>query len=196
MSPLVDLLSSNIRESGLEQLSRKLGQDPRTTSEAVDSALPMLIGALGRNAAKDGAEGLNRALDKKHDGGVLDDIAGFIDQDDNLDGNGILDHVFGGSGGLAARVLGAKSGLDQNEATALMATLAPMVLGALGRAKRQHGLDDNAVRQLLAVEERGIDKHSPGFMKLIGGVLDANGDGDTDANDLIRAGMQGLGRFL
>ena len=196
MSSLVDLLSASIKESGLDNLSNKLGQDQRTTSEALDSALPLLVGALSRSAEKDGARGLTVALDKKHDGSVLDDIAGFIDKDDNVDGQGILGHVLGGSGDLAAKVLGAKSGLDQAGAASLMATLAPMVLGALGRAKQENDLSTDDITQLLAAEEQGIDKRAPGFKNVIGGILDADGDGDTDINDLLSTGLKGLGRFF
>ena len=67
MSSLMDLLQSTIKDSSISEISKQLGKDEQTTSDAIDSALPMLIGALKRSAAQDDGKGLSKALEKKHD---------------------------------------------------------------------------------------------------------------------------------
>ncbi len=196
MSGLMDLLQSTIKDASIGDISRQLGQDEGTTSKAIDAALPMLIGALTRSAATDDGAGLNRALESKHDGSILDDVAGFIKQDDQSDGRGILGHILGKNHDAAAMLLGSQSGIGEGKAASLMATLAPVVLGALGKAKSQSNLGGNGLARLLAAESGSIEQREPSMMGAVAGLLDQDGDGDTDLADLISAGKSGLSRFL
>ena len=192
MSALMTLLQSAIKESSIPELSRKLDQDERTTSNAVDAALPMLIGALSRSAKQDGGAGLSRALEKKHDGSVLKDVRRYIAEDDQTDGNGILGHVLGANKGIAAQMLGSSAGIGEEKAGSLMATLAPLVLGALGKAKSRDHLGGGDLTELLAGESESLQKRTPSMMNAVWGLLDSDGDGDTDLKDIGR----GLRKFL
>lgn len=196
MSSLMDLLQSTIKDSSIGQLSKQLGQDEQTTSNAIDSALPMLIGALKRSTAKDGGAGLSKALEKKHDGSILDNVAGYVQQDDQSDGRGILGHILGQNRDAAAMVLGAQSGIGERKAASLMATLAPVVLGALGKAKAQKKLGSGDLTRLLEDESTTLQQRSPSVMGALSGLLDSDGDGDTDFADILKHGKKGLSSFL
>jgi len=196
MSSLMDLLQSTIKDTSIGQLSKQLGQDEQTTSNAIDSALPMLLGALNRSASQDGGKGLSKALEKKHDGSILDDVASYVNKGDQSDGRGILGHILGQNRDAAAMVLGAKSGIGESKAASLMATLAPVVLGALGKAKSQQNLGRGDLTRLLADESESLQKRSPSVMGALSGLLDSDGDGDTDLADILKLGKKGLSSFL
>ena len=94
------LLGQVLGSGNVGAISQAIGADESTTSTAIQAALPMLLGGLARNAqSEDGASSLSGALDRDHDGSVLDDIAGFVmgggAQQSN--GAGILGHIFGGN---------------------------------------------------------------------------------------------------
>ena len=92
-SSLLQMFGGNI----MDQLGSQLGADPATTQKAVGAALPLLLGALGKNAStEDGASALFNALSSKHDGSVLNDLSGFITKGGDVkDGQGILRHTLG-----------------------------------------------------------------------------------------------------
>jgi len=196
MSALMTLVQSAIKESSISQISQQLGQDEQATSNAIDTALPMLIGALGRSTKQDGGAGLNRALETRHDGSILDDVAGYVAKNDQADGDGILGHILGQNKGLAAQMLGSASGLETDKAQSLMATLAPVLLGALGKAKSRKDLSGGDLTHMLTGESESLQQRTPSMMNAVWGLLDADGDGDTDLMDIVKHGSKGLGRFL
>lgn len=196
MAALMDLLQSAIKDQSIGELSRQLGEDEQTTSNAVDSALPMLIGALKRSTEQDGGKGLRRALEKKHDGSILDNLKDHVAGGDEADGRGILRHILGGNKDAAAMILGAQAGIGENKASSLMAKLAPVVLGALGKAKTQQNLGRKDLTRLLDNEADSLKERAPTMMGAVSGLLDQDGDGDTDLMDLVKMGKSGLGRFL
>jgi hypothetical protein len=193
---IMDLVKSSLSNDVISKIGRHLGQDEDRTQGAVSTALPMLIGALSKSAGRDSGEGLARALDTRHSGDILDNVKGFLDAGDFADGAGILGHVLGNKTEQAATALGGSTGLKKEQASSLMAMLAPVVMGALGKVKRQQNFDAGALTKALAGQEREIDKRTPGLMGALGGLLDADGDGDTDLADLLAQGRRGLSKFL
>jgi len=197
MSSLMDLLQATVKDSSISEISRQLGKDEKTTSNAIDAALPMLLGALSRSTKQDDGAGLDRALATRHDGSILNDVAGYVSKNDQQDGNGILGHILGQNKGIAAQMLGSSSGIGQDKAASLMATLAPVVLGALGKAKADNKLGAGDLTRMLAGESESLQQRAPTMMNAVWGLLDADGDGDTDLMDLVKHGGKGLlGRFL
>ena len=49
---LTDDLLSQLQGAPLQQVSQQLGLDPQKASGAISAALPLLMGALGRNSAQ------------------------------------------------------------------------------------------------------------------------------------------------
>ena len=194
---LLEALGSQLGGSAISQLSQQLGTDDQTTGSAVSAALPVLLGALSRNAASpQGAQALSHALEKDHDGGILDDVAGFLGQGDANPGMGILKHVLGGNQQRVEQGVSKASGLDSAGAGKLMAMLAPIVLGQLGKQQRSQGLDVNGLASMLTNERNSFESASPAAAGLMGSLLDADGDGDVDISDIASRGAGLLGSLF
>jgi len=74
---LVDDLMAQLQGAPLQQMAQQLGTSPAQTQDAVGAALPLLLGALGRNAAQpQGAMDLFGALQRNHSGGA--DLGGLL----------------------------------------------------------------------------------------------------------------------
>ena len=126
----------------LSELSQALGADEGQARSALAMGLPAILAALQRNASKpDGAEALARALEKDHDGSVLDDLGAVFRGGRQDDGEGILRHALGDRREALEQALGAGSGLEKSQVSKLMAMLAPLVMGQLGRSRRDGSLD-------------------------------------------------------
>lgn len=192
MSSLADLLTSRLGGAEIEELSRKVDADPEATGAAVRAAIPMLMAALAGNAGTDeGRSALAGALDRDHDGSILDGVGSFLGSGGTGDGEAILNHVLGGRRPVAAQGLGQAAGLEPDKAGRVLAMVAPLVLGALGRTKREKKLDAGGLAGLLAGEgERHRDS-----LGGLAGLLDRDGDGQV-ADDVIGGIARGLGGKL
>jgi hypothetical protein len=197
MASIMETLVQSLGGGGLSKLSRSLGTDEKTTESALGAALPVLLGALSKNASDPrGAESLHRALAKDHDGSALDNIGALLDDPSSGPGAGILRHVLGGKQAAVESGIGRASGLDQGSVGKMLAAVAPMVLGALGRQQRQANLDAGGLAGLLGQERQQIEREQPQAMGLLGTMLDTDGDGDVDLGDLAKHGKGLLGKFL
>ena len=145
-----DLLNQTIGSGEVEQMSRVIDADPQQTSSAISAALPLLLGGLSRNAASgDGASSLLGALDRDHDGSVLDDLMGYLGQGGSVQGDGILSHVFGNGRSVVEQGVSQASGLDMSKVAQLLPLLAPIVMGALGRARQTNQIDQGSLAGVL-----------------------------------------------
>ncbi|MBN1498249.1 MAG: DUF937 domain-containing protein [Spirochaetes bacterium] len=196
MSGVIDMLASGLGTDAVDAISQNLGIDKDKASVAVSGAIPMLVKALARNTEDEkGAESLFNTLEKKHDGSVLDDIAGYLNNADIQDGGKILKHVLGGQRGAVEKGLGSLAGLNASQVGSVLATLAPLVLGALSRSKGEQSLDAGGLADLLRSESKTAEKKAPDAMGVLGKLLDADGDGSI-ADDVADIGMKLLKGFL
>lgn len=192
---MLEMLSRQLGAGGIAQIAGQLGLGREQTEKAVAGALPMLLGGLMRNSeSTGGAASLLGALQKDHDGSVLDDVAGFLGQGSGAAnaGMGILKHVFGGRESSVENALAGTSGIDAGSMKQIMAMLAPLVMGMLGKNQRQQGLDIGGLTDLLGGERRVAEKKAPGAVDLIGSLLDSDGDGSV-TDDLAKLGGGLLG---
>jgi hypothetical protein len=175
---LIDLVNERLDDRALSQLSQQLGADPGTTRQAVPAALTALLGGLSHNATQPaGAQQLAGALARDHDGSLLDDLSGFFGNPSNSQGAGILGHIFGGRRPAVESQVSRTTGLNQAQAARLLMLLAPLVLGALGRAQRQRGLDPGGLSDVLGGERQRIEQAHPQHRGLLNILLDRDGDG-------------------
>lgn len=197
MASIMDLLTSQLSGGNLKQIGAQLGADEETTSNATGAAIGALLTALARNAAKpEGAEALSTALAKDHDGSVLANLQNQIRNPTAGPGDGILRHVLGGRRSNIEAGLSNATGLDREKTARLLMMLAPIVMGALGKKKKASGLDAGTLAGYLGAERQAMETKEPGAAGMLGGLLDADGDGDFDINDITKHGGGLLGKFL
>lgn len=195
---LLDQLTQQLGGDAIRQISRQVGADEGAVSKAVSGGLPLLVSALARNSSHEsGASALLGALDRDHDGSVLDDVMGYLGGGAAASGGAdILKHVLPGNKQAGAQsAIGKMSGLDGGQVSQILALLAPMVLGALGRQRQQQNLDAGGLADLLGAEHSRAHKKAPEAMGMLGQLLDSDGDGQV-ADDLARLGAGMLGKFL
>ncbi|HJR17727.1 MAG TPA: DUF937 domain-containing protein [Gemmatimonadales bacterium] len=175
---LLEILQQRLGSDAVNQISRRLGADPGTTSNAIDAALPLLISALARNTS-DGeqAKSLANAVSQDHDGSVLNDVPGFVSRASEKPGQGILSHVLGGRQQTVQNGLSQVTGLEAGKTGTLLTLLAPLVMGALGRAKNENGLDAGGLSTLLTGEQEHLKQAAPGIMGGLSRFLDQDNDG-------------------
>lgn len=196
MASIIEALSGQLLGGQLNSLSSALGEDPQRTKSAVAQALPVLLGALAHNASKpEGANSLLGALERDHDGSLLDNLQDFLGRPNLDDGNGILGHALGGRRDRLETGLSKSSGLNPQKMKMLMAMLAPVVMAALGRARREKQMDSEGLMGLLKGERETLERQAP-EMGLLGSLLDKDGDGQILDDVLGKVGKGLLGSFL
>ena len=187
MNDLLDLLKAQMGPQMMDQLTHQIGGNVRReqTAVATDGILNTLIGALAKNASStEGARNLDHALQRDHDGSLLDNIGDFFQgnvreaQRRSANGAGILNHLLGNRQSGAIDMISRMSGLDQNKTGNLMMTLAPIVMQMLGRQKRQNNLDAGGIMNLLtnSVQRERQNAGNP-LIDMATRFLDADGDG-------------------
>jgi len=197
---LAEELFQQLQGAPLQQVSRQLGTGQMQTASAISAALPLLLGALGKNTAEpQGAEALFGALQRDHTGLDLGSVLGAV-----LGGNAapaaqnngaaILGHIFGGSQPRAEASLGQATGLGGDKASQLMKILAPIVLSFLAqRFLSQGNANPSGLSQILG-QERQVAQQQGGLGGgLLGAVLDQDGDGQLGLGDLLKIGGGLLG---
>ena len=191
---LTQELLSQLQGAPIQKMSSQLGIDASQANQAVAAALPLLMGALGRNSAQpQGAQALFGALQRDHAGGGMD-LGGLLGAvlgggaaSRQTDGAAILGHILGGGQPRAAQALGQGTGLDSGQAMKLMAMLAPVVMSFLAQRSSRQGLDAGGLGQLLGQERQQMQQQAGGGM--FDALLDQDGDGKVDAGDLLKLGM-------
>lgn len=192
MSHLLETLSGQLDGQALQQIATQVGASEQKTRQAISLALPLLIGQMDRNTSDPaGAQSLAHALEKKHDGSILDNLAGFLSHPETGSGEGILGHVFGGRKPKVEEGVSKATGLDMQQVGRLLMILAPIVMGALGREKRDRGLDPDGVGRVLKNERKKAEE-ATGLGGLLSRVLDRDSDGSM-VDDLMEMGGQVLG---
>jgi hypothetical protein len=184
-TPLTSDLLNELQGPQMMQIGQQLGISQSDASGAVSAALPLLLGAMGRNAQQPGgAESLYSALERDHAGLDIGSVLGSV-MGGGGQGEQILGHVFGNRQNNAAMGLGAATGLQGGQAVSLLKMLAPIVLAFLANRTRQAGASPQMLGSMLGQEQDEIRQQGGAAGGLLGAVLDRDGDGDTDFSDLM-----------
>ena len=175
---LTGLLSDALGGGTVSQISEAIGADEATTSNAIQTALPMLIGGLANNASSEsGASSILNALNQDHDGSILDNLGPLIANIGGGQSAGILGHILGSRQPQVEQGISAASGLDMGKVAPLLMMLAPIVMGALGKTHQQSGgLDVGSLAGLLGGASQTMNSGNP-LMGMLGGLLDRDHDG-------------------
>ncbi len=186
MNAITQILTQQLTGGAVSTIAQRFGISETAANTAVQIGVPLLLTALARNSSQpQGAQDLHQAINNDHDGSIFDNLTGYLQNPQTANGSGILGHVFGDKQPTVANNLARATGLDQNSASGVLETLAPLVMGAVGQTQQQNNLDASDLSNLLNSEQQQGHENGPGVMGMLGSMLDQNQDGSA-MDDLQR----------
>lgn len=178
---LIDLLTGNAGNEVASEAESKFGISKNQVIALMAVAAPLVISYLRKksNESSDEADALNNALDKDHDGSILNNPSMALSR--QQEGNSILDHIFGGQKGNVENQLAQNTGISMDKIGPILGMLAPIIMGYIGKEKKQNGVTSGG-----------------GLGDLLGGILgnaqnQAQGESSSPLNDILGSVLGGGG---
>lgn len=163
----------------LREMGKKVGASEGQVQKATLMGIPTLVEALNRNAKEEGSKvGLAKAMEA-HRYDDVDNLESYVNKADLQDGNKMLDHILGGNKGTVENRISASSGLGGSQVQMLLSLLAPMLMGMLGKKKKEENVSDHNISDLTDLLKGGLSQGSGsgGLMDIAKGMLDKDKDG-------------------
>ena len=137
---LIDLITGNAGNQVASQAENKFGISKNQVIALLAVAAPLVISYLRKKSQDDPneAEALNNALDKDHDGSILDDPSQVEAR--QAEGGSILSHIFGGDKANVENQLSQNTGISMDKIGPIMAMLAPVIMGYIGQQKQANNV--------------------------------------------------------
>lgn len=187
----------------VSKLDQEVGiGDQKKTASALDSISKAILAGVSDNAkSPEGLQSLDRALEKDHNGDIFNDLAGnLLNRDAKkaegkermLNGAGILRHALGSNESNVFESLAKSTNMDKNKLMSLAVKIAPFVMGALGKAKNEQGLDSGGIGSLLGNVMGSLTSQGSSQGGFLNSILDKDGDGSI-VDDVTGMGKDLLG---
>lgn len=181
---LSELLNSPAVDGVIKNVVKQFGVDEKQVTNLVSTAVPTMLGKMAKNVqTPEGAKNLDKALESKHDGSILENIMDVNSTELEADGKGILGHVFGKEVDSVESNIAEKSGISLDKAAPILAMLAPVVMGYLGKEKRAGNAGTGGIGDILgSILGNGavsgiISGKNGGIMDVVTDFLDKDNDG-------------------
>ncbi|RXM40560.1 hypothetical protein BOQ62_05365 [Chryseobacterium sp. CH21] len=185
---LIDLLTGNTGNQVAEQAENKFGISKNQVIALLAVATPLIISYL-RNKSQDAkeAEALNSALDKDHNGSILDDASQIESR--QAEGGSILGHIFGDQKSNVENQLSQNTGISIDKIGPILAMLAPVVMGYIGQQKQQSNVGAGGLGDLLGgilgnASNQAQAQQSNPLNDILGSVLGGGGQAQSSGNPL------------
>jgi len=138
---LIELITGNAGNQVASQAENKFGISKNQIIALLAVAAPLVISYLRKKSQEDPneAEALNNALDKDHDGSILDNPSQVEAR--VQEGGSILDHIFGGQKAQVENQLSQNTGISMDKIGPILAMLAPLIMGYIGKEKQSSGVN-------------------------------------------------------
>jgi hypothetical protein len=173
------ILTSGITGQLVTAVSNKLGIPGDQSKSIINFAIPLLVGGLAKNSTDTAeAKNISLALAADHDGSILEKIPSSLQETTTEeDGMKILEHILGNKQTAAAKVIAEQTKVDPSQVQQILALVAPVVMGALGKQQINTGLDASALSSFLQNSARQQASSAPVEAGLIAQILDRDKDG-------------------
>jgi hypothetical protein len=173
MPGLEDLLGGALGGDAIAKIAAQLGTTPEGAQKGIGAALPQLLSKL-KATADNPEQGAHLAESLRDNNGAdLDDLDGVLSRS-GTQGTEMVGQLLGSEADAVHGQIAADSGLDKSQSAGLLGMLAPLVLGAAGRASGE-GVAPSA--QGLSGMLGGLSGGAGGIGGLLGGLLGGGGSG-------------------
>ncbi len=145
---LIDLITGSAGNDVAQQAENKFGISKKQIIALLAVSAPLVISYL-RKKSQDSkeAEALNNALDRDHNGSILNDPSQIEAR--QQEGNSILDHIFGGNKATVENQLSQNTGISMDKIGPVLAMLAPLIMGYIGQQKQANNVNSGGLGDLL-----------------------------------------------
>ncbi|MPS73867.1 MAG: DUF937 domain-containing protein [Chryseobacterium sp.] len=162
---LLDLITGSAGNQVAEQAENKFGISKNQIIALLVVAAPLVISYLKKKSENpEEADKLNAALDRDHDGSILNNPSQALDREQ--EGDSILSHIFGGEKANVENQLSANTGISMDKIGPVLATLAPVIMGYIGQQKQANNVNSGG-----------------GLGDLLGGILGSSSQQAQASND-------------
>ena len=177
---LMDLVKSAISSSGVaDQIGSAVGLEKSKTNSAIEAAIPVLLGGLMKKASTpSGATELSNFF-KKQDAepSILDNLGSLVSGGATSKllgmGSSLLPMLLGSSQASIVSVLMKLLGIGDKGVLGLLGSLAPIVMGVVGKqAKSAGGFDPGVLTNLLGGQNNFLSSALPNELKGVMGLAD------------------------
>lgn len=176
---LIDLVQQHLGPAEIQEISQHLGTDPATTSNAIQAALPMIVGGMAHTAQQPGgADAIQSAVDEHGAGGIMGALGGlagmFGGASSGGSNGGLLGSILGQHTATVQNGVQTASGLDASKVKSLLAMLAPIVMAALAQhaaTQQTSGNTGGATGGLGSILKQAAAAAQGGSSSQTGGVL-------------------------
>ncbi len=195
MSGLLNSVLGTLMQDGVtEQMANKLGLEKNQAQSALASAVPILMQALSKNASTpEGANALESALKRDHDGSILDNLSGYLESPKTDEGSKILNHILGEKRATVEQYVGKSSGLSTGSVGSLLSSVAPLIMGALAGKNNNSSSGIGSLLSGITNEIQGAGSGKE--QSIIEQLLDRDNDGSI-IDDVADMGMSFLGKMF
>jgi hypothetical protein len=173
MASVLDLVQQHLGQQEIAQIGQQLGTDPDTAHQAVNGALPAIVGGMANTAQQpQGATALHGLLGSH--AGVLGGLGSLIGAGGPADGGGLLGQILGSHQSTVQQGVERQTGLGSDRTRKLLAILAPIVVGALAKRAMNHGAaheDPEQLKQVLQQDGAQAQQRAQTQSPHMGGLL-------------------------
>lgn len=173
---ILDLLSGKYENNRfVDELCKSTGAESDKMQEGIKLAIPTLVQGMAKNAnTQQGAQSLAEALER-HKNNEIDPPEDFLRNVDQEDGNKIIDHIFGANKINIQNNLSKQTGLGGSQVSGMLAQLAPLLLGMLGKQKSSNNVCAGGLSSMLMGLLGNVG--GSGIMDTVKNMIDGNNDG-------------------
>ena len=195
---LMDLVKTAINTSGVaDQIGSAVGLEKSKTNSAIEAAIPVLLGGLMKKASTpSGASELSNIF-KKQDAepSILDNLGSLVSGGASSKllglGSSLLPMFLGSSQASIVSVLMKLLGLGDKSVLGLLGSLAPIVMGVVGKqAKSAGGFDPGVLTNLLGGQNNFLSSALPSELKGVMGLADLGKQASEAVSSATRTATQ------
>ncbi len=149
------------------EIGKNFNIDSNTVTQVITSALPTLIGAMQKNASTEaGADSLLGALTSH-----IGDTSVNLSNESLTDGGKILKHILGNDSGDVYSALAKQNGISSSQVGSILAAIAPVLLGLLGKGQQGNNGGASALEAMLGGMLGGGNSSAMGGLgSILGGL--------------------------
>jgi hypothetical protein len=171
---LLDTVQQHLGPNEIQQISQHLGTDPATTNNAIQAAIPMIVGGMAHTAQQPGGENAIQSAIETHTPadmlGGLGNLAGMFGGASSGAGGGLLGSILGQHTGTVQNGVQTATGLDSSKVKSLLMMLAPIVMAALVRHQASQPSDSQGGLGSILQQGASVAQQNSGSPQ-VGGVL-------------------------